>query len=174
MADTSSISDADWQVWRTFLLMRKHLDRALEQRLQGDAAISGADFEVLMSLSSAQDRQLRARELTELLGWEKSRVSHQVTRMAARGLVERQDCPTDLRGTWVVLLPAGRRAVLKAMRGHSDELKRLFFDVLSADEKATIGGVSGRVMDAVNPTACERVDEILGESSSQLPSAQAS
>jgi len=164
MTDAGSIADADWQVWRSFLMMRKQLDRALEQRLQGDAGISGADFEVLMTLTSAHERQLRARDLTELLGWEKSRVSHQVTRMAARGLVERQDCPTDLRGTWVVLLPAGRRAALRAMRGHNEELNRLFFDVLSAEEKAAFSGVSGRIIDAVNPSACERADAILAAS----------
>lgn len=178
MTDASSIDDADLQVWRSFLMMRRQLDRALEQRLQEDAGISGADFEVLMTLNSARERQLRARDLTELLGWEKSRVSHQVTRMAARGLVERQDCPTDLRGTWVVLLPAGRRAALRAMRGHNQELNRLFFDVLSAEEKAAFSAASGRILDTANPSACERADAILTEgapgSTAAEPAARAS
>ncbi|THG32343.1 MarR family winged helix-turn-helix transcriptional regulator [Naasia lichenicola] len=174
MSDSQPISDADRQVWRSFLMMRRQLDRALEQRLQGDAGVSGADFEILTTLQASQDKQLRARELTELLGWEKSRVSHQVTRMEARGLVERKDCPTDLRGTWVALTAAGTAAVLTASLGHDDELRRRFFGVLDLDEKSTIGAASERIIDAVNPTACERADEILGESVTDAPARIAS
>jgi DNA-binding MarR family transcriptional regulator len=161
MSEVSDIGEADWSVWRSFVMMRRQLDRALEHRLQADAGLSGADFEILLSLFRASDNQLRARELGELLGWEKSRVSHQVTRMAARGLVERRECPTDLRGTWVVLLAEGRRAVLRASRGNATELRRLFFDVLSAEEKAVLVELSGRIVDVVNPASCARADEIL-------------
>jgi DNA-binding MarR family transcriptional regulator len=162
MSEVSDVAEDDWQLWRTFVTMRHELDRAIEHRLQADAGISGADFEILLSLFKAQDGRLRARELGELLGWEKSRISHQVTRMVARELVERQECGTDLRGTWVVLRPAGRRAVLKASRGNAAELRRLFFDVLTAGEKEALGSVSGKVIDAINPSVCRRNEEILG------------
>jgi DNA-binding MarR family transcriptional regulator len=161
MSEVSEIDEADWSVWRSFVMMRHQLDRAIEHRLQADAGLSGADFEILLSLFRASDNQLRARELGELLGWEKSRVSHQVTRMAARGLLERRECPTDLRGTWVVLLPEGRRAVLRASRGNATELRRLFFEVLSAEEKAMLSELSERIVDLVNPASCARADEIL-------------
>ena len=174
MSNSQPISDSDRQVWRSFLMMRRQLDRALEQRLQGDAGVSGADFEILTTLQASQDKQLRARELTELLGWEKSRVSHQVTRMEARGLVERKDCPTDLRGTWVTLTAAGAEAVLTATLGHDDELQRRFFGVLDVDEKSTIGAASERIIDAVNPAACERAGEILGESGAEATARVAS
>jgi DNA-binding MarR family transcriptional regulator len=178
MSEVSDVAEDDWQLWRTFVTMRHELDRAIEHRLQADAGISGADFEILLSLFKAQDGRLRARELGELLGWEKSRISHQVTRMVARGLVERQECGTDLRGTWVVLRPEGRRAVLKASRGNAAELRRqtagliaslrrLFFDVLTAGEKEALGSVSGKVIDAINPAVCRRNDEILGATSEE-------
>ena len=106
MSEVSDISEADWSVWRSFVMMRRQLDRALEHRLQEDAGISGPDFEILLSLFKAPDNQLRARDLVELLGWEKSRVSHQVTRMVARGLVEREVCrlggPQDVAGLGLV------------------------------------------------------------------------
>src|SRR3954471_21902686 len=161
MSEVSDIGEDDWSVWRSFVMMRRQLDRALEHRLQEDAGISGPDFEILLSLFKAPDNQLRARDLVELLGWEKSRVSHQVTRMVARGLVERRECPTDLRGSWISLLPEGRRAVLKASRGNATQLRRLFFDVLTPEEKATLAAISERVADRINPSACERADEIL-------------
>ncbi|BDZ47642.1 MarR family winged helix-turn-helix transcriptional regulator [Naasia aerilata] len=171
MSEVSEIGEADWSVWRAFQAMRRELDRAVEQRLHADAGISGPDFEILLSLFRAADNQLRARDLGELLGWEKSRVSHQVTRMVARGLLERRECPTDLRGTWVVLLPEGRRAVLRASRGNATELRRLFFDVLTPAEKATLNELSERIVDIANPASCARADEILnGEQEQQTAS----
>lgn len=161
MSEVSDIADADWSVWRSFVLMRRQLDRALEHRLQADAGISAPDFEILLSLFRAANNQLRGRDLVELLGWEKSRVSHQVTRMVARGLVERRECPTDLRGSWIALLPEGRRAVLKASRGNATELRRMFFDVLTPDEKAALAALSDRVAARIDPSSCRNADEIL-------------
>jgi DNA-binding MarR family transcriptional regulator len=77
---------------------------------------------------------LRARELAETLSWEKSRVSHQVTRMEKRQLVERRECDTDLRGSWVGLTADGKRAVLGTMREHSASIRRYFLDVLTPAE----------------------------------------
>jgi DNA-binding MarR family transcriptional regulator len=162
MSEVSDIGEADWSVWRSFVMMRRQLDRALEHRLQEDAGLSGADFEILLPLFTAPGNQLRARDLVELLGWEKSRVSHQVTRMTARGLVERRECPTDLRGSWVTLLPEGRRAVLRASRGNATELRRLFFDVLTDEEKAAVAALSERIIHLAAPSSCARAEEILG------------
>jgi DNA-binding MarR family transcriptional regulator len=161
VSEVSDIGDADWELWRGFVMMRRQLDRALEHRLQADAGISGPDFEILLPLFRTPDNQLRARDLAELLGWEKSRISHQVTRMASRGLVERRECPTDLRGSWIVLTADGRRAVLKASRGNATELRRLFFDLLSDEEKTVLATASARIVDAISPDSCERADEIL-------------
>jgi DNA-binding MarR family transcriptional regulator len=149
MPDASSIDDADLQVWRSFLMMRKQLDRALEQRLQEDAGISGADFEVLMTLNSAQERQLRARDLTELLGWEKSRVSHQVTRMAARGFVERQECSGDRRASYIHLTGEGRRVVVRALPGHTATIRRLLFVDLTSEQQAEFLAISQRMNAAI-------------------------
>lgn len=161
MSEARGIADADWALWRSFTLMRRQLERALEHRLQADAGISGPDFEILLPLFRTPDNRLRARDLAELLGWEKSRISHQVTRMASRGLVERRECPADLRGSWIVLTADGRRAVLTASRGNATELRRIFFDLLSDEEKAVLAAASSRIVDAISPDSCERADEIL-------------
>ena len=46
---------------------------------------------------------MRVLELARALGWEKSRLSHQLTRMQQRGLVERSNCSEDRRGAFVVV-----------------------------------------------------------------------
>jgi DNA-binding MarR family transcriptional regulator len=139
--------------------MRRQLDLALERELHHDAQISGPEYDVLIALFEAPEKQLRARELGGLLGWEKSRLSHQVTRMAVRGLVERVDCETDARGTWIALTTAGRLATLDAVRAHAQTIRRLFFNVLTESELTVLQDVSNRVLVAIDPPGCDRVDD---------------
>jgi DNA-binding MarR family transcriptional regulator len=134
--------------------MRLQLDRALADRLDENAGISAADYVVLLVLFEAEDRRLRAARLADLIAWEKSRLSHHLTRMEQRGLVQRQDCDDDLRGKWVVLTNDGRRAVLKAMRDHNRAIREYFFDVVTDEEQAVLQRLSDRVLGAVNPAIC--------------------
>ena len=155
-----AVSRAEWGVYRDFVAMRRQLDRALEQQLQRDAGLSGSDYGVLLTLFESPDRRLRARDLGELLAWEKSRVSHQVSRMEARGLVDRQECPEDARGTWIGITPEGRRTLLRAMRDHGTTLRRYFFDVLRPEELELLQSLSKRVLDAIDPAACDIQDSL--------------
>ncbi|MDM4763338.1 MarR family winged helix-turn-helix transcriptional regulator [Galbitalea sp. SE-J8] len=157
----SPVSSDEWAIWRAFTDMRRGLDLALENQLQRDADISGADYAVLISLLQAPDRQLRVGDLGRTLLWEKSRVSHQVSRMERRGLVERRDCASDARGTWVGITPAGGRAALRATREHGPTLRRLFFDLVTPEQLAAIGAASERVLEALQPAtdaACEAAE----------------
>ncbi|WP_410131442.1 MarR family winged helix-turn-helix transcriptional regulator, partial [Klebsiella pneumoniae] len=71
------------------------ISRTIDERLQAGSDISSPEFSVLVALSEAQDRTLRLRELCEELGWDRSRASHQVTRMNKRGLLTKKKCPGD-------------------------------------------------------------------------------
>ncbi len=110
---------------------------------------------MLLTLFESPERRLRGRDLGELIAWEKSRVSHQVSRMEARGLVERQECREDARGTWIGITPEGRRTLLRAMRDHGATLRRYFFDVLRPEELELLQSLSKRVLDRIDPPACD-------------------
>ncbi|MEP6478198.1 MAG: MarR family winged helix-turn-helix transcriptional regulator [Rhodoglobus sp.] len=159
MSEVSEVPQADWEVWKNFMVMRRQLERALERQLQSDASLSMPEHEILLTLFRSKDKQLRARDLGETIAWEKSRVSHQVSRMEQRGLVKRVECGDDARGVWVTLTPEGSRAVLGAMRDHTRTIRKYFFDVLSADELATLKRITGNVLDAIDPPACDELDE---------------
>lgn len=146
------LTDDEWETWDSFYAMRRRLDRALELALQGTSGVSAPEFEILVGLGRSGDRRLRVRDIADQIGWEKSRVSHQVTRMERRGLVRRSDCSSDARGTWVELTPDGRRAALSAMRGHTAAIRRYFVDQLGADGDA-VRAVSHRVLDAIGGDA---------------------
>jgi len=140
-----AVTTQEWDAWKSFMSMRRALDVALERELQQSSEISVADYGVLISLFHAPHKQLRPGELGGQLGWEKSRVSHQVTRMASRGLVEKRDCDADARGTWVGMTTAGSRAVLGAMRGYATSLRENFFDLMTDEEIALLRALSERV-----------------------------
>jgi DNA-binding MarR family transcriptional regulator len=143
------LTQDDWAVWDAFYAMRRRLDRALEVKLHEGSGVSAPEYEILAGLGRSRDRRMRVRDIGVLIGWEKSRVSHQLTRMEKRGLVRRSDCTADARGTWVELTPDGRRAMLESSRGHNEAIKRYFVDVLGGDA-ATLREISLRVLAAID------------------------
>jgi DNA-binding MarR family transcriptional regulator len=101
------------RAWRAFIDAHHRLEVHLTRRLQ-ESGLSGADYEVLAVLSALDGDRMPARALCDALGWEKSRLSHQVRGMQKNGLVSREPNPDDARSTMVCLLPAGRAAIEKA------------------------------------------------------------
>jgi DNA-binding MarR family transcriptional regulator len=147
MSEVAEVDATEWALWEGFGTMYATLTRELDRRLQHDAGISQGDYAVMLTLFKAPDHRLRPGILGERIGWEKSRMSHQLTRMAGRGLVERIECDTDGRGSFVVLTRAGRRALLSGMRGHATSIRTLFLDVLEPEEKQALADASLRVLE---------------------------
>lgn len=145
------------ELWRSFYIMRRQLELTLERRLQADAGISTPDYEILIALFNEPSKRLRAGHIGDLIGWEKSRVSHQITRMEQRDLVKREECGDDARGVWVVLTANGTRAVLGSERDRRDALRQYFFDVLDEEEKSALLRISHKVLDTIKPPICDEV-----------------
>lgn len=150
-------NEAEWAVWRSIDAMHRMLVRSVESRLQSDANISGPEFEVLISLLEAREGSLRNGDLAVVLDWERSRVSHQVSRMIARGLVTRRVCATDLRGTWVTITEEGTAAVRAAMPERLAVMRELLFDNLSPSELEVLRTASEKVLSATQPSVCAQL-----------------
>jgi DNA-binding MarR family transcriptional regulator len=127
------LDDHEQRAWRSYQTMRAQLDARLRADLVRTSGLSDADYGILVFLSEAEDGRLRARELAIGLQWEKSRLSHQISRMEKRGLVERADCPTDARGAFVVLTARGRSAIETAAPLHVDAVRRYVIDGLTPE-----------------------------------------
>ncbi|HSK58564.1 MAG TPA: MarR family transcriptional regulator [Actinomycetospora sp.] len=125
--------------------MAAQLQAALHRRLQVDAGLSLADFDVLVALTDRAGEPVRAGELAGLLQWEKSRLSHHLARMERRGLVAREDCPDDARGAFVVLTDAGRHAQEEAAPAHVAAVRELVFDGLGPEQVDALIGVTDEV-----------------------------
>lgn len=158
MTDVRWLDEREARAWRRFQRMHTQLSARLDRHLVQDAGMSSADYAVLVGLSEAPQGRLRAFELGAELQWEKSRLSHQLRRMEQRGLVRREECPSDARGLIVVLTPAGRAAIEEAAPQHVEDVRRYFVDPLTAgqlDEMARIAAaVLARLDDGTDRDDC--------------------
>ncbi|WP_210571848.1 MarR family winged helix-turn-helix transcriptional regulator [Streptomyces sp. GESEQ-4] len=133
--------------WDNFIRMQETLIGRLSRRIQADSGMSAADYVVLVSLTERGNGRMRFLDLAKRVEWEKSRMSHQVTRMAKRGLVAKEECPDDGRGAFIVATPAGYKAIEEAAPQHVEDVRRLFIDALTPNQLATLGRISKRILD---------------------------
>jgi DNA-binding MarR family transcriptional regulator len=150
------LTDDEQQAWRGLLRMTSQLNARMNRQLQDDYGISLADYDALVVLSEAPAGRRRVFELADALAWEQSRVSHQLARMQRRGLVTREECPTDARGAFVVLTETGRAAIERAAPAHVETVRQLVFDGLSRDQLAALTAVSSSVLDRLQATPAAR------------------
>lgn len=145
-----ALTTEEWALWNDWMEAQRLLTRELDRLLQRDHGISKAEFSVLVTLDRTPGGSMRVGELADSLGWEKSRVAHQLTRMENRDLVERTEAGG--RRTGIGLTPQGRGTVRKAIRGHAVNIRRLFFDAVTPDQAAAIHSWSRQVVDGQNST----------------------
>ncbi len=141
------LDEQENRAWRGYRRMRRLLDLELARELMQDAGLSEPDYDVLSDLSETPEQRLRLSELADRMLWSRSRLSHHISRMQQRGLVTREECATDGRGSVVVLTPAGRRAIEAAAPGHVAAVRRHLIDRLTPAEVAALGTLSQRVID---------------------------
>jgi DNA-binding MarR family transcriptional regulator len=147
------VTDPRWldarqqRAWRGYLAMQAKLQVEMNRQLQRDSGISIADFDVLVALTDRPDEQVRVLALADALQWEKSRLSHHLARMERRGLIEREDCPDDARGAFVVLTAAGRDAIEAAAPAHVEFVRSVMFDGLDDAQLDTLTSVAETVLD---------------------------
>ena len=133
------------RAWRAFVDARHQVGVHLNRGLQ-ESGLSGADYEVLALLSAPEGDRMPAHELCHALGWEKSRLSHQLRRMQKDGLISREPNPADARSTMVCLLPAGRVTIEKAAPGHVADVRRNFIDLLTPAELDMLATLNERIL----------------------------
>jgi DNA-binding MarR family transcriptional regulator len=146
MTETRWLDAAQQRAWQGYLAMQAQLNARLNRQLQADSDLSLPDFDVLAHLTDASANRVRVFELARALQWEKSRLSHHLARMQRRGLVAREECPSDARGAFIVLTPEGREAIEQAAPQHVETVQRLFFDGLTEDQVRVLATISDRVL----------------------------
>jgi len=169
---TRWLTEEEGRAWRAWMAMTERLRAQVARDLLVDSGLSDADFVVLVHLSEAPDHRIRMNDLAARLDWSKSRLSHQLARMQARGLVQRAECPSDARGALAVLAPAGLAEIERAAPMHVESVRRHFIEVLDAEQLMQLATIAERVVEHLRgESVCSAVaQESEGSCSPQLAS----
>ncbi|MEY9877157.1 DNA-binding MarR family transcriptional regulator [Streptacidiphilus sp. MAP12-33] len=135
--------DAPWltaeeqRLWRAHLEVSRLLMYQLERELQ-PYGLSMNDYTILVELSEAPQRRMRMTDLAVATLQSKSRLSHQITRMEAAGLVTRDTCPGDRRGLFAVLTDRGWDTMRHVAPRHVRKVREHFIDRFDEDQISSI------------------------------------
>jgi DNA-binding MarR family transcriptional regulator len=147
MTDPRWLDDREMRAWLGYRRMRLLLDLQLARELQTSSGLSEPDYDVLSNLSATDGRGMRLSDLAAHMRWSKSRLSHHVSRMQQRDLVERHECADDGRGSLLMLTKRGQKAIAEAAPGHVASVRQHFIDLLTEEELDTLAALSHRVVD---------------------------
>ncbi|MCS4531899.1 MarR family transcriptional regulator [Corynebacterium sp. ES2730-CONJ] len=132
------LTDEEQVFWRLLLSTVRKVQNTNEQVLHNEHKLTSSEFAVLVCLSEAPDEMLRLRDLCANLEWDRSRTSHQVTRMEKRGLVAKSKCSGDARGIHISLSAEGKKRLVEAAPTHVNTVRSLIFDTITPELMAAV------------------------------------
>ncbi|MEZ5238381.1 MAG: MarR family transcriptional regulator [Microthrixaceae bacterium] len=157
MERTRWLDDVESRAWRGFQEMQMRLTAEIGRRLSAASGLSAQDYAVLVMLTDRGDGRARLYQLSESLGWEKSRLSHHINRMEKRGLVRKERCDEDRRGAFVAVTDQGRSAIEAAAPGHVSDVRELFVDRLGTKQLEAMASIAEEILAGLDRS--ERAEE---------------
>ncbi len=138
--------DAAISTWSRFQIVYGHLAGEINRVLYRETGLSEADAAVLIALLETPESQLHSFELRCGLAWEKSRLSHQLKRMEARGLIERTACPQDNRSSLIALTAEGRALAESARAVLGRAVHAALAGALTVDQLTQLESITAAVV----------------------------
>ena len=136
------MKDLDSKAWRAFHKIGTSLLPHLGRQLTNHSGISGAEYVVLVALSELPVPAVNLNRLATGLGWEISRMSHQVSRMDEAGLVKKTKNLEDSRCFDVSITAKGRKIAEAAIPLQSKEINHCFSQVLTQAQMKSLIEIS--------------------------------
>jgi len=121
------------------------LTERIESALKREARLSMAEYSVLLMTSRAADSGVRPSVLAKQVVFSRSRLTHTLKRLEARGLVRREACKGDGRGGLVLLTDEGSRVFQSAALVQRSVIRELFLDGISEEEIRVLTALFTRV-----------------------------
>jgi len=139
----------EFAVWRGLLRLRETVVRALDEQLRNEHALSIDDYGILITLVGQPDLRLRMSRLGEQRMLTPSGITRAVARLEERGLLRREQDPSDGRAFFATLTADGAKALRHAQRSHHAIVRKLYLDRLDQDELATLGALFEKAVPGV-------------------------
>ncbi|HEY1744303.1 MAG TPA: MarR family transcriptional regulator [Granulicella sp.] len=137
---TKPLSPQELRVWHAFKLMGEDVMERVGRDIAQATGLSGPDFGVLSRLAGHGNGEMRQQTLAESMGWDKSRLSHHLTRMQTKQLIVRREA--DKRVVLVAITKQGRLKLDAARPVHAESVRRNLLSRLSAQQIETVVRVS--------------------------------
>lgn len=146
---TRWLTPEEQRAWRAYIAATHLLEDALDRQLQQDAGMPHLYYSILATLSEAPGLQLRMTDLAEALKITRSRLTYAVNRLEKDGLVRRESCRWDKRGSIAVLTDEGMAEVERAAPGHVETVRAALFDHLDEEQVGQLEEICGRITRAL-------------------------
>ena len=150
--DTPPLDQRQMRAWVRLVGVLELLPGALDAQLRRDADLTHFEYYLLAVLSEAPDRTLRMTELARHTNATLPRLSHVVSRLENRGLVQRSPCPEDRRATDAQLTAAGWAKVQEAAPGHTASVRHHVIDALSDEQIDQLAVICDAVLARLDPS----------------------
>jgi DNA-binding MarR family transcriptional regulator len=139
------LSDQALSAWVGLLRSHAALTRALNAELVADHGLTLNDYEVLLRLSRAPERQMRRVDLAEQVLLTASGITRLLDGLQASGYVDKAACPSDARVTYAVLTDAGHEKLRTAADVHVAGIHAKFAERYSDGEMAILAELLSRL-----------------------------
>ena len=136
------MKELDSNAWRAFHKIGTSLLPHLGRQITNHSGISGAEYVVLVALSELKTPSVSLNRLARGLGWEVSRMSHQISRMQEVGLVKKTRNIEDSRCFDVSITVKGRKIADAAIPLQSKEINHCFSEVLTQTQMKALIEIS--------------------------------
>jgi DNA-binding MarR family transcriptional regulator len=137
---TKPLSPQELRVWHAFKLMGEDVMARVGRDIADATGLSGPEFGVLSRLDGLGKGEMRQQALAQSMDWDKSRLSHQLTRMQERKLIERREA--DKRAVLIVLTSQGREKLKAARPVHARSVRQNLLARLSKEQIETLVRIS--------------------------------
>lgn len=141
--DKNELTKEEMRIWHMWKGSFQSIFGRVIKEMTEQTGLSEGDYGVLDRLALLGNGSLRQQELADSMDWDKSRLSHHLTRMEKRGLVMRKPLQTD-RGIQVVITSAGQSILDQARPVVSQAIRKHFLDQLTAQDIESITKLAER------------------------------
>jgi DNA-binding MarR family transcriptional regulator len=145
-ADSRQLDARELRAWRGMLRAHAALTKALDADLDAEHRLPLSSYEVLLYLNDAPDGRMRMRDLAASVILSRSGLTRLADRLEREGLICRESCPSDARGSYAVLTQAGVEKLAAARATHLAGVRSLFLQHFSDDELDALGDAWERVI----------------------------
>ena len=132
--------------WRGLLRVHSALVKAFDAQLLSEHDLPLTSYEVLINLQAAPGRRRRMAELADGVLLSRSGMTRLVDRLERDGLLERDACTSDGRGTFAVLTDKGEDLLSEARRTHLGDVRERFLKHFSEAELEQLAELWNRVV----------------------------